>query len=300
MIVTLGMIFGRFVAQKVTPSALGWFYPQQIDPSLEIDRVPMLHRPGWPEAQLNHFLNCGLVEDAMAARSLRHHAPLFVMSPDPSSEVLDETHPAPLMLAPALSVSAIALFLFYGLTVFNQLLPFQLMLPAWQLSSSAALIQSGLWPLLGLVLLQLAPLFDPGNWRLQDRWVSLGRLGVIAVLGFLLLVPVQLTATGRSLQAMDSAQRTRQQRLEANLNEMRQEIRVASSLADLLQRIRDVQPPDLWIDLITHKAPRPLRSAPGRAYTRRRHWRSPLCQQRSPLGLTRPPGGPTDDHATAL
>ena len=28
--------------------------------------------------------------------------------------------------------------------------------------------------------------------------------------------------------------------------------------------------------------------------------RSPHCQQSCPLGLTRPPGGPTDDHATAL
>ena len=27
---------------------------------------------------------------------------------------------------------------------------------------------------------------------------------------------------------------------------------------------------------------------------------APHCQQRSPLGLIRPPGGPTDDHATAL
>jgi hypothetical protein len=27
---------------------------------------------------------------------------------------------------------------------------------------------------------------------------------------------------------------------------------------------------------------------------------APQCQQRSPLGLTRPPGGLTDDHATAL
>ena len=26
----------------------------------------------------------------------------------------------------------------------------------------------------------------------------------------------------------------------------------------------------------------------------------PQCQQRSPLGLTRPPGGQNDDHATAL
>ncbi len=27
---------------------------------------------------------------------------------------------------------------------------------------------------------------------------------------------------------------------------------------------------------------------------------APHCQQSCPLGLTRPPGGPTDDHATAL
>jgi hypothetical protein len=26
----------------------------------------------------------------------------------------------------------------------------------------------------------------------------------------------------------------------------------------------------------------------------------PHCQESCPLGLTRPPGGPTDDHATAL
>jgi transposase-like protein len=27
---------------------------------------------------------------------------------------------------------------------------------------------------------------------------------------------------------------------------------------------------------------------------------APHCQESCPLGLTRPPGGPTDDHATAL
>ena len=179
------------------------------------------------------------------------------MTPDPSSELLDEGPSAPLMLAPALSAIAVALFLYYGLTVVSQLVPLQLMLPAWQLSSSAALLNNALWPLLGLMLLQLAPLFDPGNWRLQDRWVGLGRLGVIAVLGFLLLVPVQLTATARSLQAMDSAQRTRQQELQSNLQQMRQEIRSATSLADLLQRIRDIQPPDLMIDAASLDQPLP-------------------------------------------
>jgi hypothetical protein len=47
---------------------------------------------------------------------------------------------------------------------------------------------------------------------------------------------------------MDSAQRTRQQELQSNLQQMRQEIRSATSLADLLQRIRDIQQPDLMVD----------------------------------------------------
>lgn len=108
-------------------------------------------------------------------------------------------------------------------------------MPAWQLRVSA-------------VLLQLAADVDPANRRLQARWERLGRLGVFAVLGFLLLVPVQLVATARSLTSLDSAPRNRQQRVEANLNRMLQEIRAASSHAALQRRIRDIQTPDLVID----------------------------------------------------
>jgi hypothetical protein len=164
---------------------------------------------------------------------------------------------APPMLAPALSATALALFLVYGLRVFAQLLPIQLLLPAWQLRVSAVLLENGLWPLLGLVLLQLAAYVDPANRRLQARWERLGRLGVIAVLGFLLLVPVQLVATARSLNGLDSAQRSRQQRVEANLNRLRQEIRAADSLADLQRRIRDLQAPDLVIDAASLDQPLP-------------------------------------------
>jgi hypothetical protein len=161
------------------------------------------------------------------------------------------------MLAPALSATALALFLVYGLRVFAQLLPIQLLLPAWQLRVSAVLLENGLWPLLGLVLLQLAAYVDPANRRLHARWERLGRLGVIAVLGFLLLVPLQLVATARSLNGLDSAQRNRQQRVEANLNRMRQEIRAATSLSDLQRRIRDIQAPDLLIDAASLDQPLP-------------------------------------------
>ncbi|QPN63875.1 hypothetical protein [Synechococcus sp. CBW1004] len=153
-----------------------------------------------------------------------------------------------MMLAPALSTIGVALFVIYGLTVFSQLVPLRLLEPAWQLRVAGVLLENGLWPLLGLGLLQLAAYLDPANRRLQARWEGLGRLGVIAVLGFLLMVPVQLVATGLSLQTLDSAQRNRQQRVEANLNRMRQEIRASSSLADLQRRIRDIQAPDLLLD----------------------------------------------------
>jgi hypothetical protein len=179
------------------------------------------------------------------------------MPQDSSTETRPRAPYTPPMLAPALSATALALFLVYGLRVFAQLLPVQLLQPAWQLRVAAVLLENGLWPLLGLVLLQLAPYVDPANRRLQARWERLGRLGVIAVLGLLLLVPVQLVATARSLNSLDSAQRSRQQRVEANLNRMRQEIRAATSLTDLQRRIRDIQAPDLVLDAASLDQPFP-------------------------------------------
>lgn len=179
------------------------------------------------------------------------------MPQDSSAEPRLQAPYAPPMLAPALSATALALFLIYGLRVLAQLLPVQLLLPAWQLRVSAVLLENGHWPLLGLVLLQLAAYVDPDNLRLQARWEGLGRLGVIAVLGFLLLVPVQLTATARSLNSLESAQRSRQQRVEGNLNRMRQEIRAATSLADLQRRIRTIQAPDLLLDAASLDQPLP-------------------------------------------
>lgn len=109
------------------------------------------------------------------------------------------------MLAPALSALALALFLLFGIGLLNQLLPLRLLAPAWQLRMANALIEGAPLALIGLGLLQLAPHLDPSARQLQARWQQLGRLGVIAALGFVLLLPLQVVATARSVRGMDNA-----------------------------------------------------------------------------------------------
>lgn len=161
------------------------------------------------------------------------------------------------MLAPALSAIAVGLLLLFSLAVFNQLFPLRLLQPVWQLRVAGVLIERGPLALIGLALLQLAAHLDPANARLQARWQRIGRLGMVAVLGFLLLVPLQLVAAGRSIQNMTSAQRSQQQRVDRNLNLMRQQIRAASSFQDLQQRIRDIQAPDLVVEADALRQPFP-------------------------------------------
>jgi hypothetical protein len=161
------------------------------------------------------------------------------------------------MLAPALAAVALALFLLFGLGVFSQAFPLRLLAPAWQLRLSGALIERAPLALIGLVLLQLAAHLDPANRRLGARWEQLGRFGVIAVLGFLLLMPLQVVATARSIRGLQSNQRAEQVRVHRNLELLRQQINGAGSLADLQQRIQAIQAPDLIVDANSLNQPLP-------------------------------------------
>lgn len=149
----------------------------------------------------------------------------------------------------AISVSAIALglLILFGISVFSQLFPLRLLIPAWQLRVSGVLIERAPLALLGLGLLQLAAHLDPTNSRLNNRWHKLGRMGLVAVMGFLLLIPLQLVAAGRTLQGINQAQRLQERRIEQNLNLMRQQIQAATSFADLQRRIQQIQAPDLVV-----------------------------------------------------
>jgi hypothetical protein len=153
----------------------------------------------------------------------------------------------PTMAAISCSAIALGLLFLFGISVFSQLFPLRLLSPTWLLRISGVLIERAPLALLGLGMLQLAAYLDPSNPRLKDRWHKLGRRGVVAVMGFLLLIPLQLVAAGRTIQGIKHSQRLQEQRVEQNLNLMRQQIQAATSFDDLQRRIHQIQAPDLVV-----------------------------------------------------
>lgn len=163
----------------------------------------------------------------------------------------------PPMLGMALAAVALGIFALFAIGTASQLLPPRLLDTTWQLRAATALIEAGPFALIGLVLLQLGAHLDPANTPLQVCWHRLGRLGVVAVLGFLLLIPLQLVAAGLTLQTAGNVQRRQELRMERTVSRLRQQIRAASSFPDLQRRIRDIPAPDLVVPAEALQAPLP-------------------------------------------
>lgn len=161
------------------------------------------------------------------------------------------------MLGSASSAVGLGLLALFAIATLSRLLPPRLLVSAWQLQAANILIETGPYALLGLVLLQLGAFLDPDNESLQRRWHRLGRLGVVAVLGFLLLLPLQLLAASLSLQVASNVQRSQEQRLERNFSQLRQQVQSASSFPDLQRRLRDIQAPDLVVPAEALQLPLP-------------------------------------------
>lgn len=199
-------------------------------------------------------MNPPLSPESGAARPASPVPPADPFEADPWSWADPDHSP---MLAPTLSAVGLALIALFTFTTLNQLLPPRLLVPAWQLRAASALIDTGPWALIGLVLLQLGAYLDPTNEPLQRRWHRLGRLGVVAVLGFLLLLPLQGVAAALSLQTASNVQSRQQASLERNFSLLREQIQAASSFPDLQRRIRAIQAPDLMVPAEALRLPLP-------------------------------------------
>jgi hypothetical protein len=123
--------------------------------------------------------------------------------------------------------------LFFSLQLLTVLLPFQPLDPAWQWRLSNALINGAFLPLLALALLQIGVSLDPADQRLRQRRRLFRQLAVAAVLGFLLLLPLQLSAGLRQQRAVGSAQIQRIQGAERRLAALRELTAKATSNAEL-------------------------------------------------------------------
>ena len=106
----------------------------------------------------------------------------------------------------SLGLLALVLVLFFALQLLTVLLPFQPLDPAWQWRLSTVLINGAPLPLLALALLLIAGQLDPDDPVLKQRRRLFSQLAVAAAIGFLLLLPLQLSAGLRPQQAAGSAQ----------------------------------------------------------------------------------------------
>jgi hypothetical protein len=133
----------------------------------------------------------------------------------------------------SLGLLALVLVLFFALQLLTVLLPFQPLDPAWQWRFSNALVSGATLPLLALALLLIAGQLDPVDPLLKQRRRLFSQLAVAAAIGFLLLLPLQLSAGLRQQQATGSAQLSRIASAEQRLTQLRQRTAAAASTAEL-------------------------------------------------------------------
>ncbi|MFM6174836.1 MAG: HpsJ family protein [Sphaerospermopsis kisseleviana] len=154
---------------------------------------------------------------------------------------------------------ALAFVLLFATLVLTSLFPLQLLDPAWQGRVSRTLLDSASLPLLALALLQIGRWLDPADPLLKRRQRSFSRLAGVGALGFLLLVPVQISASLRLQQARGAEQSGRIAEAERQLAAFRQAVQQASSseaLASSLEKLGGPRPApaDLALPLPVLKA----------------------------------------------
>lgn len=101
--------------------------------------------------------------------------------------------------AQQLKLAGLALFLFFITVVVNALVPPSLFNPAWLMRLASVLISNAFLPLIGLALIRLAVVIHP-NKKLEDFSQSLARWAVLAAIGFLFLLPLQLWSSWRLIR----------------------------------------------------------------------------------------------------
>ncbi len=151
------------------------------------------------------------------------------------------------VLADRLAIVSIALFVVYGITVVSAILPVRVLDTAWQLGLISALLDSAAIPLVALGLLHLAAYLDPGNSALQRRRDAVARWAILAVLGFLLLIPLQGYASLNSVSTAQARVARQLTTAEATFGLIRDTINTATSIDNLQARLQALQTPSLGI-----------------------------------------------------
>jgi len=118
-------------------------------------------------------------------------------------------------LAGPLQGVALGLLVAYAAGLLRVLLPLALLQPAWQLRAAEASRAAAHIPLFAVILLLLAQRYDPRDVGLARRVVWVRRLAAAAALGYLLLLPLQVSAALRQIDQTVSLESRQLQRIES-------------------------------------------------------------------------------------
>ena len=120
----------------------------------------------------------------------------------------------------------------------------------WQAKFVEVLVNDGLLAFLGFVMIHLAVILQPKHFGLRRRLSLVRRLAVLAVLGYMLLVPMLLSSTFTGIVATRS-KRTNYIQQSARLGDIRESIQKATSVQDLDLRLQNLFEPALTREQIS-------------------------------------------------
>lgn len=144
-----------------------------------------------------------------------------------------------------LSLIGLALFVTYAVTVLNTILPVAVLQPDWLVTFISALLDSAPLALLGLGLVHLVAYLEPDDERIRNRRDAVARWAIGAVIGYLLLIPLQAASAVQGHALVTRSQGSAMEVALERAAEFRSAIEAATSVEDLQQRITTLQGPGL-------------------------------------------------------
>ncbi|MBD2718292.1 MULTISPECIES: hypothetical protein [unclassified Synechococcus] len=161
------------------------------------------------------------------------------------SNTADHSRAQQRVLARRLGAIALALFVVFAASVLARIIPFRVLLASWQLEFAASLIDAAPIALLGLILVHLAAYLDPNSPILKERKQRFSRFALAAVLGFLLLIPLNVYAVWTGLGNLEATRTRVEVDAVRRIDRFRQVVRSATTPEDLQQRLESIGVPGL-------------------------------------------------------
>jgi hypothetical protein len=158
------------------------------------------------------------------------------------------------MNARSLSSLSLVFVVLYVLLVVSSAIPIKLLDYDWLNRVTATLINGSSLPLLALFILGVGNLLYPENQLLDKRRKLFSGLAVVAVYGFLLLIPLHIF-TGLLLQTTNSDQFRALDEAERQLNSYRQAANQATSVSELQTRLTKLSAPVLKPEILARTLP---------------------------------------------